>query len=434
MMIQALGRRSPLSLCALLTLGISACGDDPPPPEEDMGADLDMAEMAVLDQRPSPDLCVPEDLSDFCQDKCGIYQVPCMQGQEFDCGLCDPMTVQIIEPSPPSGQQALELSLGQEPVRLVGQAVDAQGSPVACELRWSVIPTDATQRSPLARLLTLDEGPALLPITQGEIDLEAACGQVKTTLRVRMTLPGYSANPTAHKLWLRPEAGLESSQGRVTAWRNTITDQPGFVASSMERAPSLIEAGPGGFPALGFDGSQGLQTKALGQLGYVAFRQRMTLFVVARSEVARLPSSQFLIGGCRVDGEYQLRMKANESNTLVYYHLQRDQEPDQSFTREVNPTRLADGLVVLTVQADEAALRVRLNGQPVETREDRILGQGRAFHVGHLGAWCDGAIGLRGQIVEVLGFEDGFADAERAVYRDLIERYLMNKYMRAAPL
>lgn len=399
-----------------------ACSD-PEPKQEDMGSDMTPDMVVDKPDMPAVEMCQPpDDLSMFCAGLCGMQEVPCTDGEQvFDCGACEVSRVEILEPAGAD----LVLQLGEDATLLKGRALDAQGQEVPCQLEWSIANDNAAQSAELGRVVNVEGQPALLPITQGKINLTATCEQTTTTIPVQLQLPGFTLAPTAHKLWLRPEFGLEVNEGKVSAWRNTITDHPDFIAPA-DRNPTLSAAGLKGFSTLDFDGSQGLEATPEGSLKYVYLRQEATVFMVLKANQARTVMSQLLLGGCQADGDYQLRTKANVSNVLVYYHLQKDAA--EFFSQELDPTRIADGFVVLTVHADATSLRVRINGQSVHTIDGRVLGQGRSFNIANVGSWCDGMIGFQGQIAEVLGFEAGFGAPESLEYRDRIERYLLNKY------
>lgn len=418
--------RSPSLLGTLAVLFLSSACSDPEPKQEDMGSD--MTPDMVIDKPDMPDyeMCAPpDDLSMFCAGRCGMQEVPCTDGEQvFDCGACDVSSVEILEPKPADGA-GLVLQLGESAKTLKGRALDAQGMEVPCELQWAVTNDNPEQSAELARVTNVEGQPSLLPITQGKINLTATCEQTSATLPVQLQLPGYTLAPTAHKLWLRPEFGLEATEGKVSAWRNTITDHPDFIAPA-DREPSVMEAGLKGFSTLSFDGTQGLEATPEGSLKYVYLRQEATIFMVLKADQARTVMSQLLLGGCQADGDYQLRTKANVSNVLVYYHLQKD--APEFFSQDLDPTRIADGFVVLTVHADATSLRLRINGQSIHTIDGRVLGSGRSFNIANVGSWCNGMIGFQGQIAEVLGFEAGFGAPEALAYRDRIERYLLNKY------
>lgn len=425
-----LAKRS-LLLTSLIALGLTACSD-PEPKDVDMANDMagdmsaDTATADLGDMTTTPDMCMPpDDLSQFCKDKCGMQVVSCTGGeQSFDCGFCEVAAVEIKAPqAEPSG---LVVNLGEDAIPLEAVALDAQGAAVPCEIQWTITNDDPQQQAVLAKQVVVDGESRLLPVSQGKVSLEAACGEVKATLPVQILLPGFTKAPTAHKLWLRPEFGMEVSDGKLTAWRNTIAAHPDFIADGAGNEPSVVEAGLAGYNVASFGGTQRLVATPESQLKYVYLRQQASIFMVLKTDQAREAQSQLLIGGCNADGGYQLRTKANESNVLVYYHMQKDSA--EFFSQEFNPTRLADGFVLLSVQADDAGLRVRINGQPAHYYEGQVLGQGRSFNIANIGGWCDGMIGLKGQVAEVLGFEAGFGQDDEVEYRDRIERYLLNKY------
>lgn len=397
------------------------------PDDKDMPDPPDMKDMPK--DIPVLDMCEPEDVTNFCQGKCGMQTVKCTDNpQTFDCGPCEVAKVEILEPVPkPDGE--LFINLGKDPVPLDARALDDQGMEVPCNLVWSVQNTTEINAPDFAKIVERDDGQYLQPVAEGSVTLKASCNMQEADAKLRMILPGYLPKATAFKVWLRPEDGLQTNaSNQVVAWENSVVDGPDFKPPGMAR-PLIERKNLEGFDTVSFSGQNALVVDVPNGDPFVRFNQTYTLFSVLKADLARPLGSQVIFGGCDADGSYQIRLQANVTNTLSYYHqLDPDNKPDEFVTSAASPIRLADQFILLTVHVDGKNLRIRLNGQTVYVDDKRFLGMGRQFNVNRIGSWCQETAGFQGQIAEVLMYEVAFDENDDLDYRAQIENYLMLKY------
>ena len=96
-------------------------------------------------------------------------------------------------------------------------------------------------------------------------------------LKVKDAQPAQAQLQLQTQLWLKADAGVETSDGKVTTWKDQSGNNRNASQGTAPDRPTLVASGLNGHPVLRFDGNDGL---TLGNIS-AAFPSAATLFIVA---------------------------------------------------------------------------------------------------------------------------------------------------------
>jgi hypothetical protein len=223
------------------------------------------------------------------------------------------------------------------------------------------------------------------------------------------------------KLWLRADAGVVSSAGAVSTWRDQSGSGTDASQATAASQPLLVASAVNGRPALRFDGVNDFLTFGLPLEGSSA----ATLVLVSANSAAR-------DGGA--NGVANAPLFWNETAPWGTVHLSPFQHvvkyrfgtgQSGNLPTYVRPASVGAAFTLALAQKDGGSEWLYLNGQLVHSALGKLPTLRGIRPVGNLGRGYNDNTYFPGEIAEVLVYTRALTGSERAQ----VEQYLRDKYL-----
>ncbi len=251
-------------------------------------------------------------------------------------------------------------------------------------------------------VLNLTAGKALTIVVDG---FNSDCGTYKLNI-ASSSPPSPSPSPptAALQLWLRADAGLTSSAGKVSSW----ADQSGNgynAAMNAPSQPSLVAGALNGKPVIRFDGAQSLSLNKRLQ------PSTFTVFVVGKNS---MPSEAFsmILGPVGSSPNNQLRW---ENGSQALFVGTSNNLP--IITSTIGNTRVYHAL---SARYNGSQMSVYRDGSLVSTHSFTTSG---TWDLQQIGAWY-AQYHMVGDIAEILFYNAAISEGDRSA----VNSYLKSKY------
>jgi secreted trypsin-like serine protease len=214
-----------------------------------------------------------------------------------------------------------------------------------------------------------------------------------------------SAPPAGSRIWLRADAGVISSSGKVSSWQDQSGNGNHATMSLSSRQPSIVTGALNSLPVIRFSGAQSLG------LTSVFSSQSFTIFIVGKNSN---PSESFsmILGPGGSSANNQLRWENGTQSLIVGTG---NNLP--ATTSTVANTRIYHAL---SVRYNASTLTVYRDGNLVSTNSFTTSG---AWTFAQLGAWYSSYF-LTGDLAEVLVYPTALSETDRGTANG----YLRTKY------
>jgi hypothetical protein len=207
------------------------------------------------------------------------------------------------------------------------------------------------------------------------------------------------------ELWLKADAGVTSSAGKVSSWQDQSGRGHHATMSLASRQPSLVTGALGGKPVIRFSGAQSLG------LATPVQPSAFTVFVVGKNSMPTESFSMILGPG----GNWPNNQLRWENGTQALFVGTSNALP--VVTATVGNTRVYHRL---SASYNGSALSVYRDGNLVSTRTFQTTGP---WTLAQVGAWYSTYF-MRGDLAEIVMYNRALAAGERST----VEGYLKSKY------
>ena len=209
------------------------------------------------------------------------------------------------------------------------------------------------------------------------------------------------------KLWLRADVGIEFAGGnRVEAWRDISGNELTLRSQAFSQHPDRINSVVNSRPVLRFFGDQDVRLPSSS-----IELPRAAIFVVAKN--SEPTHTGRILSNCLVDnGTHYLGFSGTDTGLSFF--------SDNGADMNVSLATTTSEFQVFSVIVGDSQITVYENGSP-QSVETASLGDSWYFQ--QIGGECN-ALGLEGDIAEVILYDRALDDAER----EAVESYLMGRY------
>ncbi|WP_437982339.1 carboxypeptidase regulatory-like domain-containing protein [Sorangium sp. So ce117] len=213
------------------------------------------------------------------------------------------------------------------------------------------------------------------------------------------------APPSGMRLWLRADAGVTSSVGKVSLWEDQSGNGINGSTPAASRQPSLIAGALNGKPVVRFEGAQSLGLTSPIQPA------RFTVFIVGKNSKTSEEFSVILGPGGSTPNN-QLRWE-NGSQALFV---------GLGNSMPIIKTTIGDTRAyhALSTRYDGSTMTVYRNGGLISTHSFSTTGP---WVLGQIGAWYSSYF-MVGDLAEILVYDTALSEADRSS----VNMYLRDKY------
>ncbi len=216
-------------------------------------------------------------------------------------------------------------------------------------------------------------------------------------------------------LWLKADAGVQTSAGAVTSWIDQSGKSNNASQSTSSARPIFVSSAVNSKPALQFNGDDSLFIPPTSDLR----PQSVTVFVVGQNTDSGNSYRTFFRGGGDSDSEGYGLLKRS-SGTEMRFNINGNNGTGNFATATV-PT---NSFGIMTGRYDQSQITFYLNGIVAGTTPNTIGITSYDSVAGNFIGSSGSGVYLQGQIAEVLVFNRALTDSERST----VDLYLYQRY------
>jgi hypothetical protein len=247
-----------------------------------------------------------------------------------------------------------------------------------------------------------------LGLTAGQtviITVDGFGGAGSFTLNIEPVVDGGGIPTSGLHLWLRADAGVTASGGRVSEWRDQSGHERHGIMPASSRQPYLVTSALNGLPVLRFAGAQSLY------LSTVAEPTTFTVFVVGKNSKASESYSMILGPG----GNFPNNQLRWDNGSQVLFVGVGNSMP--TIVTSVGNTRAYHALAA---RYDGSNMSVYRDGNFVSSHSFTTSGP---WTLASVGSWFSTYF-MEGDLAEVIVYDRALSEAERTT----VDAHLESKY------